>query len=169
MFKRLHQSGKSVIVIFIHMLFFSNVHATNDSEYVEVYGQITSTADNLVPYAKIMFIAHGLQKAFGMFGGYGIDGFSKMLEGLGFSPATPLAYIVAYIELIGGICLILGLLTRIASVLLMGVIVVAAIKVHLPNGFFMMAGGYEYNFIITSALIALLISGSGKIGITKNL
>lgn len=117
----------------------------------------------------VMFAAHGLQKAFGLFGGSGIDGFSKMLEGLGFSPATPLAYAVAYIELIGGICLILGLLTRVVSVLLLGVIVVAAVKVHLPNGFFMMAGGYEYNFIIISALIALLISGSGKLGITKKL
>jgi putative oxidoreductase len=115
----------------------------------------------------IMFVLHGLQIAFGMFGGTGIEGFSQMLSSLGFSPATPLAYIVAYFELIGGILLILGLFTRVASIVLILVMLVAIIKVHLSNGFFAMSGGFEYNFIIICACASLLISGPGHLSIHK--
>jgi putative oxidoreductase len=116
-----------------------------------------------------MFLAHGLQKAFGLFGGSGIGGFSKMLSSLGFSPLTPFAYLVVYIELIGGLLLILGLFMRIASFLLIIVMLVAIFKVHFTNGFFMMSGGYEYNFIIICSCISLLISGPGHLSITKKL
>ena len=117
----------------------------------------------------IMFMAHGLQKAFGMFGGSGIAKFSKSLSGLGFSPAIPFAYLVVCIELIGGILLILGLFSRIASSLLLILMVVAVIKVHLAHGFFSMNGGFEYNFLIMCACISLMISGPGNLSIYKKL
>ena len=63
----------------------------------------------------IMFTAHGLQKAFGLFEGSGIEGFTSMLSGLGFTPAAFWAYLAAYLELIGGIFLILGILVRSSS------------------------------------------------------
>jgi len=117
----------------------------------------------------IMFAAHGLQKVFGAFGGPGMSGFSKMLEGLGFAPAITWAYIAALTELLGGLGLISGVLTRLWSSLLLTLIVVATLKVHLKNGFFLSAGGIEYNLVIASALFALLILGSGRFGITKKL
>ena len=117
----------------------------------------------------IMFLAHGLQKAFGLLGGSGIEGFSQMISGLGFSPATPIAYLVAYIELIGGLLLIVGLFTRITSAVLIIVMLVAMLKVHFSNGFFAMNGGYEYNFIIICSCISLLISGPGHLSIYKKL
>lgn len=117
----------------------------------------------------IVFVAHGLQKALGMFGGSGIDGFSQMLSGSGFPSASILAYIVAYIELIGGACLILGLFTRLAALLIAIVMIVAMWKIHFAKGLFLANGGFEYNLVIISACISLIIFGSGKLGITKKL
>ncbi|MDD2689995.1 MAG: DoxX family protein, partial [Candidatus Omnitrophica bacterium] len=49
----------------------------------------------------IVFVGHGLQKAFGLFGGPGINGFSEALFAMGFKPAIFWAYLAAYVELIG--------------------------------------------------------------------
>lgn len=110
----------------------------------------------------IMFVAHGLQAAFGMFAGPGIKGFSGFLAGMGFSPAIAWAYVGAYTELIGGLFVVLGILPRISALLLLVFIVVAAYKVHLSKGFFMQSGGFEYNLIISCICVALIICGAGK-------
>jgi putative oxidoreductase len=115
----------------------------------------------------VMFMAHGLQKIFDPFGG--IEGFSKMLSDIGFYPPTFWAYAVAYVELIGGLFLILGLFTRLCSALLLIVMAVAVAKVHLPFGFFIMVGGFEYNFVIMAMCISLIMTGGGKLSITKRL
>jgi putative oxidoreductase len=117
----------------------------------------------------VIFAAHGTEKVFGAFGGSGIQGFAKMLEGLGFVPATPWAYVAAYTELLGGISLIVGAFTRAWSVLLLVLIIVATVKVHLKNGFFLTAGGFEYNLIILCGLISLIILGAGKFSLTRKL
>ena len=116
-----------------------------------------------------MFLAHGLQMCFGLYKGPGVAGFSKMLSGMGFAAATFWSYTAAYTCLIGGVCLIIGFCARIAIVPLIIFMLVAVIKVHLKNGFFLSAHGYEYNFIIITALIALFILGSGKFGISEKL
>ncbi len=113
----------------------------------------------------IMFAAHGLQKAFGLFSGPGIKAFSEMLSGLGFSPALFWAYIAGYTELIGGVFLILGIAVRGSSFLLFILIAVAAIKVHIGKGFFLSSGGFEYTFIIACICLALVILGGGKFSI----
>ncbi|MDD5730688.1 MAG: DoxX family protein [Candidatus Omnitrophica bacterium] len=115
----------------------------------------------------IMFAAHGLQQAFGMLGGPGLQGFAKMLSNMGFGPSVFWAGLAAYSELIGGLCLILGIFTRLATIPLLIFMLVAVIKVHLAKGFFLSAGGYEYNFIIVCGLISLLITGPGKFSLTK--
>jgi putative oxidoreductase len=115
----------------------------------------------------IVFLAHGLQKTFGMFSGPGLNGFSNMLSGLGFKPALLWASVAAFIELIGGVCLVLGVFTKSMATLIMLLMVVAVLKVHLSKGFFGMAGGFEYNFLIISVCIALIILGTGKFGITN--
>ena len=115
----------------------------------------------------IVFIAHGLQAAFGMFGGPGVKGFSDMLSGLGFKPALLWSYIGAYTELIGGLMLVLGVFTRIAATLILIFIIVAALKVHLAKGFFIQSGGFEYTFVIACVCIALIILGAGKISVTQ--
>lgn len=115
----------------------------------------------------IMFIAHGVQKAFGGFGGPGIEGFSKMLLGLGFYPPLFWAYLAAYTELLGGACLVIGLFTRSCASMLLALIVIAALKVHLAKGFFLANGGFEYNFVIACACLAIILLGSGKYNVFK--
>ncbi|MFA5199447.1 MAG: DoxX family protein [Candidatus Omnitrophota bacterium] len=110
----------------------------------------------------IMFVAHGLQKAFGLFAGPGIKGFSEMLSSLGFVPAPFWAYVAAYSELVGGLLLIIGFQARGAAAVLLILIVTAALKVHIAKGFFLSGGGFEYTFVIASACLALILLGPGK-------
>ena len=116
-----------------------------------------------------IFIAHGLQKAFGLFAGPGIEGFAKFLGSLGFAPAVFWSYTAAYIELIGGLFLLLGIFTRISSSFILAFIAVATIKVHLSKGFFASAGGFEYNLLIIGACIALIALGPGKYAVSDKL
>lgn len=117
----------------------------------------------------IIFFLHGLQKAFGMFGGPGIEKLSQLISGLGFAPITLFTYLLAYTELLGGLFLLLGLCVRISSVFLSIVMLVAIVKVHLAKGFFLSNGGFEYPLMLLLACISLLISGAGKLSITKKL
>jgi len=110
----------------------------------------------------IMFLAHGLQMAFGLFGGPGVKGFSEMLAGLGFVPPMLWAVIACYTVFIGGILLILGIQTRISAVFLLIFILTAGIRVHLHKGFFLSNGGYEYTFVIAAGCLALILMGAGK-------
>lgn len=114
----------------------------------------------------IMFAAHGLQKAFGLFDGPGVKGFSQMLAGMGFAPPVFWAALAAYTELLGGICLVIGLGTRIAAAALFILIVTAGINVHLKNGFFLAKGGFEYVFVIACACLALIFLGGGRFSVT---
>lgn len=110
----------------------------------------------------IMFVAHGLQMAFGLFGGPGVKGFSGMLSGLGFFPALFWSYLASYTVLIGGLLLIIGVQTRPAAVLLLIFILTAGVKVHLSKGFFLSNGGIEYTFVIAMACISVILLGPGR-------
>ncbi|MFA5272315.1 MAG: DoxX family protein [Candidatus Omnitrophota bacterium] len=117
----------------------------------------------------VVFIGHGMQVAFGSFGGPGIQGFSGMLANLGFKPAVLWAYLSAYTQLIAGIFLVLGLFTRFAAFSILVFMLVAVIKVHITKGFFLQTGGFEYNFVLICICIVLILSGSGKFGVTPKL
>lgn len=109
----------------------------------------------------LTFAAHGVQKAFGAFGGPGMSGFTGMIESLGMHPAAFWAYAAAYAELLGGLFLMLGLLPRVSSLLLFIVMAVAAFKAHAGKGFFL-PGGIEYIFILLCVLSAFMLLGSGR-------
>ncbi len=117
----------------------------------------------------IMFAAHGLQMAFGLFKGPGVAGFAKVLPPMFGVPSMIWSYIASYTCFIGGICLIIGFCTRIAIIPLIIFMVTAIALVHWKNGFFITGGGWEYNFIVICALIALFISGPGRFSVTKNI
>lgn len=114
-----------------------------------------------------VFAAHGLQKVFGLFGGPGIKGFSDFLSSLKFVPATFWAYTAAFAELLGGLCIILGFLTRPAAAVLFILITVAAVKVHIAKGFFLAQGGFEYTLLIACVCICLMLLGAGEFRIIK--
>lgn len=119
-----------------------------------------------------MFVAHGMQKLFGSFGGGGLQGTAQYLEAIGLSPGFPLAVAVAVTEFGGGLLLIGGALTRVASVGLILVMLGAIWNVHLPNGFFInwavtpgVGHGIEYNLLIIAALLCLILTGPGALSI----
>jgi putative oxidoreductase len=114
----------------------------------------------------IIFIAHGGQKVFGWFGGHGLDatvaGFGKM------GIPAPLAYLAAFTELLGGVAVLLGVLTRLAALGLAVTMVVAMFMVHLKNGFFMNGPGgpgIEYNVALLAMSLALVLAGPGRIAV----
>ncbi len=117
----------------------------------------------------IMFAAHGSQKLFGAFGGSGIQGFTGHLTAMGLPNPELQAYLAAGSEFFGGLFLILGFVTRLSVFPLLAVMFVAVWKVHLAKGFFLQAGGFEYNFVITGALLALLALGGGKFSIDQKI
>lgn len=116
-----------------------------------------------------IFLGHGAQKVWGIFSGPGIKGFSGMLESLGFVPAVFWAYLASCTELIGGLFLILGFLTRPSAVLILMLMLVATYKVHLAKGFFLANGGFEYNLLIIASCVALIIMGAGKFSLMPKL
>ncbi len=113
----------------------------------------------------IIFAAHGAQKLFGWFGGYGLTGTAGWLESIGLAPGLLMALLAGGAEFFGGLALILGLLTRPAAFSLSIAMVVAIFSVHFSNGFFISNNGYEYALALLAASLSLLASGGGKAAI----
>jgi putative oxidoreductase len=119
-----------------------------------------------------VFVAHGAQKLFGIWGGHGLPGTSAYLASLGLGPAYPLAILLALTEFVGGLMLIFGALTLFVSAALALAMTVAIWKVHYTNGFFLnwelAAGrghGIEYNVVLIAALVCLALAGPGAFSI----
>jgi putative oxidoreductase len=112
-----------------------------------------------------LFIGHGAQKLFGSFGGPGIEGTSGMMESLEMHPARRNAYAAGLAEAGGGALLVAGLATPVACAALIGTMVTAIRKVHLPNGPWAANGGYEYNVALIAALVAIAEDGPGRVSL----
>lgn len=113
----------------------------------------------------IIFAAHGAQKLFGWFGGYGLEGTGGFFDSIGLSPGYWMALLAGAAEFFGGIALIIGLLTRPAAAVLAVTMVVAIVTVHLDNGLFMSNNGYEFGLSLLAASLALMFTGPGKAGL----
>lgn len=111
--------------------------------------------------------AHGAQKVFGWFGGYGPDGTGQYLETMGFRPGRRHALAAGYVELLGGLALAAGFLTPLAAALIVSVMIVAAATVHWKNGFFVTSGGYEYNLVLGAAALGLAFTGPGALSVDR--
>lgn len=109
-----------------------------------------------------LFVGHGAQKLFGSFGGPGLEGTTGMMESLDLRPARRNALAAGVTETGGGALLLAGLATPLACAALIGTMVTAVRKVHLPNGPWAANGGYEYNVALIAALVALAEDGPGS-------
>jgi len=105
--------------------------------------------------------AHGAQKLFGWFGGPGMTGWTGAMNRMRIRPATPWAWMSALAEFLGGIGLAVGLLFPLPSAAIAGSMLVAMIIVHLPKGFFVSKGGYEFNLGILGTVATLALTGPG--------
>lgn len=113
-----------------------------------------------------VFLPHGLQKTIGWFGGPGYGPTMSMFEAYMHIPAL-LAFLAIMAELLGGIGLILGLLTRVAAFGIAVNMVVAIIVLNHQFGPFMnwtgkQAGeGYEFHVLCIAMALALMLKGGG--------
>lgn len=109
----------------------------------------------------IILAAHGAQKLFGWFGGYGLEGTGQWLASVGFEPGYLMALLAGSAEFLGGIALVLGLLTRPAAILA-AFTMTAAMTVHMGNGLFLSNNGYEYALALLSMTVSLAFLGGGN-------
>jgi len=110
----------------------------------------------------IIFAAHGAQKLFGWFGGYGLEGTGQFFATVGLNPGYLMALLAGLLEFFGGLALVIGLLVRPAAAALAGAMLIAIFAVHVSNGFFLDNGGYEYALALFAASVSLLFSGAGR-------
>jgi len=121
----------------------------------------------------VVFLAHGSQKMLGLFGGFGFHATMGFFTHMGM-PA-PLAFLIICTEFFGGLGLVVGLLTRIASLAIAGLMIGAIFMVHLPNGFFMnwmgnqKGEGFEFHLLALAMAAALLLRGAGAFSLDRKL
>ena len=120
----------------------------------------------------IVFFAHGAQKMLGWFGGYGFSGTMGFFTGMLHIPAV-FAFLAIAAEFFGGLGLIFGLLTRVASFGIFCNMIVAIALVHRQFGFFMnwtgaqKGEGYEYHLLVLAAAAFLMIRGAGAASVDR--
>jgi len=106
--------------------------------------------------------AHGSQKLFGWFGGYGFTAVSGMFESLGFRPGRFFAAAAALAEVGGGALIALGLFGPVGPALVLSVMIVAAISVHWQNGLFATSNGIEVPLLYAAVAAGLTLTGPGQ-------
>ena len=115
----------------------------------------------------VIFMAHGAQKLFGWFGGYGLEGTGQWMASIGLGPGMLMAFLAGSAEFFGGLFILLGLLTRPAAAVLAVTMLVAIFSVHFENGLFMSNNGYEFGLALLAASVSLAFSGAGKAAIDE--
>jgi putative oxidoreductase len=108
-----------------------------------------------------LMAAHGAQKLFGWFGGYGLNGTGQFFEGLGFRPGRTFAFAAGASESIGGLLVVLGLLHPVGAALIVSVMLVATATVHWGHGLFAGTNGIEIPVLYGTAAVALALTGPG--------
>lgn len=122
----------------------------------------TSAALVLRVPVGIIFAAHGAQKLFGWFGGYGLEGTGQYMASIGLAPGYLMALLAGGAEFFGGLALVLGLLVRPAAAALAFAMGVAIFAAHWSSGFFAASGGYEFALALFAASLSLVFSGGGR-------
>ena len=137
---------------------------------MKIYSLLSSKAglETLVIRVPVGFIlsAHGAQKLFGWFGGFGLEGTGQWMASQGFTPGYLMALLAGSAEFFGGISLILGFLTRPAAAVT-AFTMLMAMTVHIGNGLFVSNNGYEFALILLAATTALMVAGGGRLSLDK--
>ena len=114
-----------------------------------------------IPVA-VIFMAHGAQKLFGWFGGYGLEGTGQWMASIGLEPGFLMALLAGSAEFFGGLALFVGVLVRPAAAALAFTMIVAIFSTHIGNGVFMSNNGYEFALALLAATVSLAITGAGR-------
>ena len=139
-----------------------------------MFRRIASTSASWTPVplrlaTAAIFIAHGVQKVFGSFEGPGLKAFASIPAPFGFMrPGWLWLGAAAVSELLGGILILLGLLTRVGAFLIACTMLTAIAGFHWSGGFFA-PKGIEYPLSLFAVSLALLISGGGMASVDRAL
>lgn len=109
-----------------------------------------------------VFVVHGAQKLFGMYGGIGLEGTAKIIEGVGLPIPDILAAVWGFIEFAGGFFLIFGIIARWAASMILVTVIVHLWKINLAYGFSMQNGGIEHSLLLIGACMPLILLGGGS-------
>lgn len=109
----------------------------------------------------ITFMGHGTQKLFGWFGGHGLKGTGGWMESIGLRPGVFMAFMAGATELLGGFLFAAGILTWVASLFIVGTMLVAIFTVHGKNGYWVTQNGFEYNMILIAIAVGVALTGPG--------
>ena len=104
-----------------------------------------------------IFIVHSLKKF--------DPSWQEWLASIGMPPEMQLP--IALAELVGGIMLIAGVLTRITGAIFSVILLGAIFHVRWENGFFVSQGGWEWDLIMLAAVLAIIAVGPGKISVSE--
>jgi putative oxidoreductase len=113
-----------------------------------------------------VFIFHGSQKLFGWFGGQGLSGMTEFLKTLNVPMPAVNAVLAACAEFFGGLAVLLGLATRMATVPMIVTMLVASFVVH-KNAFSAQNGGMEYPLTLAVMLFSLALMGPGRLTLLR--
>jgi putative oxidoreductase len=105
--------------------------------------------------------AHGAQKLFGSFDGYGIDATAAAFDGLGLRPGRAMATLASVSELAGGLLTATGIAYPLGPVAIAGTMAVAS-STHRAKGPFAAKGGFELPLTNMAAALALAVNGPGR-------
>jgi putative oxidoreductase len=114
----------------------------------------------------VVMFAHGAQKMLGWFGGPGFSGTMNMFGNVMHIPPL-FAFLAIAAEFFGALGLLIGLLGRVAAFGIAVNMVVAVLKVHLANGFYMnwtgqqKGEGFEFHLLVLAITVVVMFYGSG--------
>jgi putative oxidoreductase len=117
----------------------------------------------------LLFVGHGAQKLFGVFGGYGLEGTAGFFESLGLRPGRFHASAAGFNEFVGGALLALGLLVPLAAALLIATMVAASLTAHRGKGIWNQNGGFELPLVYAAIAFALSAIGAGDVSLDSAL
>lgn len=110
----------------------------------------------------LTFAAHGSQKVFGWFGGYGPKGTGGFFDSIGIKPGVLMAVLAGLAEIAGGLLFAAGLWTPLGAALIVLTMLVAIIKVHGKNGYWVTSNGFEYNLTLIAIAVGVALIGAGE-------
>ena len=150
----------------------SNTLVFNASSASTFLQRLLATDNSVAPLvlrvaAGVIFAAHGAQKLFGLFGGYGLEGTGQWMESIGLAPGYLMALLAGSAEFFGGLALLLGLLVRPSALVLAFTMAVAIATVHLEKGLFIANDGYEFGLALLAISVALVLSGGGRLSLDR--
>ncbi|TBL80268.1 DoxX family protein [Paenibacillus thalictri] len=109
----------------------------------------------------ITFAGHGAQKLFGWFGGPGLKGTAGWFDSIGMKPGYALAVLAGLSELVGGLLFAAGVFTWLGAAAIIVTMLIAIVKVHGANGYWITKGGAEYNVMLIAVALGVALIGPG--------